>query len=118
MSLLVPRGAQELTSTSRWAIHNSVATPTTTTIVAFLTCWRAQRVTATRGDALFCTRTGNALSRDAIAGIVTKHTTTAARACSTLAAKTVTPHTLRHTAAELSGSATEARPVPGSTYSR
>lgn len=76
------------------------ATPLTSHTVAAITGWRAHRVAAARGsDALFCTRTGNPLSRDAVAGIVTKHTATAARTCPTLAAKTVTPHTLRHTAA-------------------
>jgi integrase/recombinase XerD len=39
------------------------------------------------------------LSRDAVAKLVTKHATRAATHCPSLAAKNVTPHTLRHSAA-------------------
>jgi site-specific recombinase XerD len=50
-------------------------------------------------DPLFPTSQGRALSRDAIALLVAKHATSAAETCPTLRAKTVTPHTLRHTCA-------------------
>jgi integrase/recombinase XerD len=39
------------------------------------------------------------LTRDAVHDLVTKHAATATATCTTLAAKRVTPHVLRHTAA-------------------
>ena len=48
---------------------------------------------------VFPMRTGQPLSRDALAQRVATHVATAARACPSLRDKTVTPHTLRHTAA-------------------
>jgi len=48
-------------------------------------------------DPLFLTARGRALSRDAIALIVERHTKTASHTCPTLATKTVSPHVLRHT---------------------
>jgi len=48
---------------------------------------------------LFPTSRGRSLSRDAVALLVSKHATTATARCPTLAAKTVSPHVLRHTAA-------------------
>jgi len=48
---------------------------------------------------VFPTRTGTRMSRDAVAARLTQHAATAARTCPTLSGKTVTPHTLRHTAA-------------------
>ena len=39
------------------------------------------------------------MSSDAVTTMITKHAHTAARACPSIAGKTVTPHTLRHTAA-------------------
>jgi integrase/recombinase XerD len=54
---------------------------------------------AAPGDPLFPNRTGGHLSRDAVADLLDKYVPTAAAACPTLASKTVTPHTLRHTAA-------------------
>ena len=50
-------------------------------------------------DPLFATSTGRQLTRDALERRLTKHATTAATACPSLAAKTITPHVLRHTAA-------------------
>ena len=50
-------------------------------------------------DPLFPTRRGTPLSRDAVQRLVAKHAATAAAACPTLAGKTVTPHTLRHSTA-------------------
>jgi integrase/recombinase XerD len=73
-------------------------TPLTRQIIGVLTTWNAER---NSGDdhPLFPTRKGTALSRDAIARLVTKHAATATTSCPSIAAKNVTPHTLRHTAA-------------------
>jgi integrase/recombinase XerD len=50
------------------------------------------------GQPLFPTRTGGRLSRDAIERRLAKHTATAEARCPSLNAKTVTAHTLRHSA--------------------
>ena len=74
------------------------ATPLTATTVAVLRTWLQER----RGqpeDPAFPTSRGGRLSRDAIALLVTKHTQAASRHCTTLSAKPVSPHVLRHTAA-------------------
>lgn len=76
------------------------ATPLTKPTAAILSAW----LTELRGqpaDAVFPTRKGTALSRDAVAKLLRKHTATAAAECPALAGKTVTPHTLRHTTAML-----------------
>ena len=73
-------------------------TPLTAQTVRTLTAWLAERG-GTGTDPLFCTRSGQPLSRDAIALLLTKHAASAARTCTSLQAKTVTPHTLRHSAA-------------------
>jgi site-specific recombinase XerD len=73
-------------------------TPLTTTTTAVLRAWLTER----RGEPsqpLFPTRTGSRLSRDAVERRIAKHTTAAAARCSPLTAKTITAHTLRHTAA-------------------
>ena len=73
-------------------------TPLTDTTVTTIAIWLKER----RGDdqdPLFPTRTGGALTRDALARRVTKYATDAARDCPSLRAKTITPHVLRHTAA-------------------
>jgi site-specific recombinase XerD len=57
------------------------------------------------GQVLFPGPNGSPLSRDAVAKLVTKHATTAALVCSTLASKHVTPHTMRHACAMLLRSA-------------
>jgi site-specific recombinase XerD len=51
------------------------------------------------GGPLFPGPGGRALTRDAIAKLVAKHALTAAKSCPSIAAKTVSPHTLRHTCA-------------------
>lgn len=48
---------------------------------------------------IFPSSRGGALSRDAVERLVARHRHTAARRCSSLKRKTVTPHVLRHTAA-------------------
>ena len=51
------------------------------------------------GGPLFPSRSGGHLTRGAIWRLVVKHTTTARAHCPSLAAKNITPHRLRHTAA-------------------
>jgi site-specific recombinase XerD len=73
-------------------------TPLTKPTVAILRTWIAERA-GHPDDPLFPTRTGRALSRDAIEHRLAKHAAAATAACPTLAAKKITPHVLRHTAA-------------------
>ena len=73
-------------------------TPLTSHTRKILTAWLATRQAAT-ADPLFCTRSGTPMSSDAVTTMITKHARTAAQACPSIAGKTVTPHTLRHTAA-------------------
>ena len=73
-------------------------TPLTKPMAAALRAWLAERA-GTPHAAVFPTRTGKPLSRDALARRLATHAATAAQACPALRQKTVTPHTLRHTAA-------------------
>ena len=73
-------------------------TPLTATSVTVLRTWLAERG-GQPGQPLFPTRTGGQLSRDAIEHRLARHTAAAAAHCPSLNAKTVTMHTLRHTAA-------------------
>jgi site-specific recombinase XerD len=73
-------------------------TPLSPEAVRVLAAWIRER----RGqptDPLFPTSRGRPLSRDAVALAVTRHTAAAQKRCPTLTTKTVSPHTLRHTAA-------------------
>jgi integrase/recombinase XerD len=73
-------------------------TPLTTGTTAVLRAWLTER----RGEPsqpLFPARTGGRLSRDAVERRIAKHSTAAATRCPSLNAKTITAHTLRHTAA-------------------
>lgn len=74
------------------------ATPLTKHTVAVLREWMRERA-GEPDQPLFPTSRGRALSRDAIALLVARHADAASRACPTLQPKTVSPHTLRHTAA-------------------
>jgi integrase/recombinase XerD len=74
------------------------ATPLTTQTIAVLREWLNER-DGQPDQPLFPTSRGHALSRDAIALLVTKHATTASRSSPTLKNKKVSPHTLRHTTA-------------------
>jgi len=74
------------------------ATPLTAHTVDTLIAWTAEQA-AQPPDPLFPTRTGTALSVDAVQWLVNKHAATAALACPSIAAKTVSPHVLRHTCA-------------------
>jgi site-specific recombinase XerD len=73
-------------------------TPLTKPTARLLHQWITHRQAALT-DPLFPNRTGGHLSRDAVADLLAKYLPTAAAACPTLATKTVTPHTLRHSAA-------------------
>ena len=73
-------------------------TPLTKPMAAALRTWLAERAGAPDAP-VFPTRTGQPLSRDALAQRLATHVATAAHACPSLGEKTVTPHTLRHTAA-------------------
>jgi len=73
-------------------------TPLTAQTVAVLRVWLAER----RGDptsALFPSRRGSPLSRDAVEGLLAKYTAMAEWRCPTLRRKHVSPHVLRHTSA-------------------
>jgi integrase/recombinase XerD len=71
-------------------------TPLTKHTTDVLRAWTKERAGGP-DDPLFPTSRGRALSRDAVALIVTRHTQTASNTCPTLANKTVSPHVLRHT---------------------
>jgi site-specific recombinase XerD len=73
-------------------------TPLTKPTVAILKTWLAERA-GHPDDPAFPTRTGRALSRDALQRRLAEHAATAALTCPTLATKTISPHVLRHTAA-------------------
>jgi integrase/recombinase XerD len=73
-------------------------TPLTAATVAVLRIWLPERG-GQPGQPLFPARAGSRLSRDAVEHRLAKHTVTAAANCSSLNAKKITAHTLRHTAA-------------------
>jgi integrase/recombinase XerD len=76
-------------------------TPTLTReTVATLQTWLHERQ-GQPDQPLFPTRQGRPLSRYTVGVLVAKHATTAAANCPSLPAKSVTPHTLRHTNAML-----------------
>jgi integrase/recombinase XerD len=73
-------------------------TPLTTTTVAVLRAWVAERG-GEPTDPLFPTIRGRQLSRDALEQRLSAHAKTAIRSCPSLTGKNVTPHVLRHSAA-------------------
>ena len=73
-------------------------TPLTAHTTEVLRRWTKERA-GHPDQPLFPTSRGRSLSRDAVALLVSRHATTATARCPTLAAKTVSPHVLRHTAA-------------------
>jgi integrase/recombinase XerD len=73
-------------------------TPLTRATVDNMKTYLAERDTRP-GTALFSGPQGRPLSRDALEHRLAKHLATAAASCPTLAAKHITMHTLRHTAA-------------------
>lgn len=74
------------------------ATPLTGHTVTALTQWLREH-DCRPDDPVFPTRRGRPLSTDAVAWLLTKHATTATETCPNIAAKHLTPHTLRHSAA-------------------
>jgi integrase/recombinase XerD len=74
------------------------ATPLTTPSIQTLTNWLASR-SASNDQPVFCTRPGHRLSPDTVAHLLAKHVAAATQSCPSLQTKTITPHTLRHTAA-------------------
>ena len=73
-------------------------TPLTRPTATVLRSWLTERG-GQPADPLFPTSRGAPLTRDAVARRLAKHAISAARVCSTLHGKNVTPHVLRHTAA-------------------
>lgn len=73
-------------------------TPLTTSTVALLRVWMAER-SGLSEDPLFVTRTCRSLSRDALERRLAKHVMAASEECPSLRTKKVTLHVLRHTAA-------------------
>jgi integrase/recombinase XerD len=73
-------------------------TPLTTNTAAVLRVWLAERAGGS-SDPLFPTIRGRRLSRDGLERRLAKHIAQAAPRCPSLREKTVTLHTLRHTAA-------------------
>jgi integrase/recombinase XerD len=78
--------------------RKSRCTPLTRQTVAVLRVWMQERQ-GQPTDPLFPTSQGRMLSRDALALLLTKYAHIAEQHCPTLRTKTVSPHTLRHTAA-------------------
>lgn len=72
-------------------------TPLRRDTAKLLTAWIGNR--CDDNGPLFPSIRGERLSRDALEHLVRKHCLTASRACPSLAAKRVTPHTLRHSTA-------------------
>lgn len=73
-------------------------TPLTSQSVTVLRAWLRESP-AQPTDPLFPSRHGRRLSRDAIERLVTKHAAKAAKQCTSLRDKRVSPHVLRHTSA-------------------
>ena len=73
-------------------------TPLRPDVAAVLKAWLGERAGAP-DQPVFPTARGARLSADALQRLVARHTATARRSCTSLAHKSVTPHTLRHTAA-------------------
>lgn len=75
------------------------ATPLLPDTIVVMNDWIAERATPAITDPLFATTTGRRLSRDAVEARLRHTTARASTSCPSLAAKNVTAHTLRHTAA-------------------
>jgi site-specific recombinase XerD len=73
-------------------------TPLRRDVAAELEAWLAER-TAAPDDPVFPSSRGGFLSADALQALVARHAAAASAACPSLAGRTITPHTLRHTAA-------------------
>jgi site-specific recombinase XerD len=73
-------------------------TPLTPSTVRTLNSWLDERG-GRPDEPVFPARAGNSLSRDAVARLLAKYVEFASGDCPTLADKTISPHTLRHSAA-------------------
>ena len=73
-------------------------TPLTPQTATVLRVWQHERA-GQPNDPLFPSSRGHRLSRDAVAWLLAKHVAAAAASCPSIAAKTISPHTLRHTCA-------------------
>lgn len=74
------------------------STPLTTSTTEKLRSWMTER-NGDPTDPLFPSRRGTTLSTDAVEALVKKYAHKAGDSCSSIAAKNVTPHVLRHSAA-------------------
>lgn len=74
------------------------ATPVRKDSVKLLRYWLVERK-GQPAEPLFISNRNTSLSRDAVEDIVRRHVATASKTCSSLQAKRVTPHVLRHSAA-------------------
>ena len=75
-------------------------TPLRRDVAGVLESWLAQgRRNAEAPDPVFPSVRGGFMSADALQRLVARHLSTAVVACPSLAGRTITPHTLRHTAA-------------------
>ena len=73
-------------------------TPLRRDVAAALDTWLAEQG-AGPGDPVFPSARGASLSADALEAIVTRHVSAASATCPSLVGRSITPHTLRHTAA-------------------
>jgi len=73
-------------------------TPLRRDVVAVLEPWLVERGLGS-DDPVFSSTRGGFLSADALQGLVARHVTAATVTCSSLAGRSITPHTLRHTTA-------------------
>ena len=73
-------------------------TPLTPPTVRTLTAWLRER-RGQPGDPVFPTQAGNPMSRDAVSRLLAKYAGLASASCPSLKDKTISPHTLRHSAA-------------------
>ena len=75
-------------------------TPLTPPTVRTLTAWLRER-RGQPGDPVFPTQAGNPMSRDAVSRLLAKYAGLASASCPSLKDKTISPHTLRHSAMAL-----------------
>lgn len=73
-------------------------TPLRRDVVAVVEAWLVERASGP-DEPVFPSSRGGFLSADALQSLVARHVATAAAACSSLAGRSITPHTLRHTTA-------------------
>jgi integrase/recombinase XerD len=74
-------------------------TPLRRDISAVLKAWLVEQDPKAAEDPIFPSMHGGFMSADALQRLVTRHVAAASATCSSLTGRTITPHTLRHTAA-------------------